>query len=228
MGRWKTEDKPIKRVHLAITAVVVGLGLIGGALGYLYYAEEPSQNTENLDPITMFPPVIEFSLTDHTGKAVTNEDYRGKLMLVAFGYTFCPDICPTGLWDMTMVMNALGAQADWVQPIFITVDPERDTAEALAEYLAAFHPSFVGLTGTPEQIASAAKTAKAHYFRSEPAEGVDEDEYSMGHTTSIYLVGIDGNGLAVFNFGMAPTAVDAMTERIRHFVNIQEVLAKSG
>ncbi len=210
---------------------MLGLGLVGGALGYLVFKDEPTQSAENLDPITMFPPNLKFSLTDHTGKAVTEEDYRDKLMFVAFGYTFCPDICPTGLWDMTMVMNALGEQADWVQPIFITIDPERDTVEAMRDYLAAFHPSFVGLTGTQEQIASAAKTARAHYFKSELSSDASaeegENDYSMGHTTSIYLIGIDGKGLAVFNFGMAATAVEEMTDRIRHFVNIQEALANS-
>lgn len=211
---------------------MVGLGLVGGALAYLTLSDDPSRNAENLDPITMFPPAIEFSLTDHTGQAVTDEDYRGKLMFVIFGYTFCPDICPTGLWDMTMVMEALGEQSDWVQPIFITIDPERDTVEAMREYVGAFHANFVGLTGTPEQIASAAKSARAHYFKSEVSDDAsvdnDEDDYSMGHTTSIYLTGIDGKGLAVFNFGMAATAVEEMTDRIRHFVNIQEALAKSN
>ena len=101
----------------------------------------------------MFPPSGPFALTDHTGKKVTDEDYRGKFMLIAFGYTYCPDVCPTGLQTMSVVMDLLGEQADWVQPIFITIDPERDTPEVMKEYVAAFHPSLIGLTGTPQQIA---------------------------------------------------------------------------
>ncbi len=79
----------------------------------------------------MYPPSGSFALTDHTRKQVTNEDYRGKLMLIAFGYTYCPDICPTGLQDLSVVMDMLGKHADWVRPIFITVDPKRDTPEVL-------------------------------------------------------------------------------------------------
>ena len=101
----------------------------------------------------MFPPSGPFALTDHTGKKVTDEDYRGKFMLIAFGYTYCPDVCPTGLQAMSVAMDSLGEQADWVQPIFITIDPERDTPEVMKEYVAAFHPSLIGLTGTPQQIA---------------------------------------------------------------------------
>ncbi len=184
---------------------------------------------EQIDPITMYPPGAKFTLTDHTGEAVTDEDYRGKFMLIAFGYTFCPDICPTGLMDMAMVMKKLGKQADWVQPIFITIDPERDTPEVMREYVNAFHPRLIGLTGTPEQVAAAAKVSRADYFRTDsPSDSKKgSDDYSMGHTTSILLIGTDGKGLAVFNFGMAATVVEEMVERIRHFVNIQEALAKA-
>ncbi len=218
-------------MHIAIAVIIVGLGLAGGSLGYLFYTGGFDQNTDNLDPITMFPPATRFSLTDHTGKAVSDEDYRGKFMLIAYGYTFCPDICPTGLMDMTLVMNALGKQAEWVQPIFITIDPARDTPQVMREYVDAFHPKFIGLTGTAQQIASAAESSRAYYFKNETSDAAgedkDDDDYSMGHTTSIYLVGPDGRGLAVFNFGMAATAVEEMTSRIRHFVNVQEALAKA-
>ena len=94
-----------------------------------------------------------FTLTDQNGRAVTEKDYQGKLMLVFFGYTFCPDVCPTALGDVALALDALGADARAVKPLFITIDPERDTAAILAAYVPLFHESLVGLTGTSEQIA---------------------------------------------------------------------------
>jgi protein SCO1/2 len=179
----------------------------------------------------MFPPAARFALTDHTGKQVTDQDYRGKLMLIAFGYTYCPDVCPTGLQAMAVAVDLLGDQADRVQPIFVTIDPERDTPEVLREYVAAFHPKLIGLTGTPRQIADAAEGFRVYYNKldlpKDEAEDSDADDYFMGHTTSIYLVGTDGKGLAVFNFGMAATAVEEMADRMRHFINIQAALAEA-
>jgi protein SCO1/2 len=132
---------------------------------------------------------------------------------------------------MSAAVDLLGEQADWVRPIFITIDPERDTPELLKEYVAAFHPRLIGLTGTPRQIARAAEGYRVYYNRLEPTkdegEDKDDDDYLMGHTTSIHLVGTDGKGLAVFNFGMAATAVEEMADRMRHFINIQEALAKA-
>ena len=117
----------------AILIIFLGLGLSGGALGYLMFGDGLFRTAGKLDPITMYPPSGPFALTDHNGKQVTDEDYRGKLMLIAFGYTYCPDVCPTGLAAMAAAMDSLGEQADWVQPIFITIDPERDTADVLKE-----------------------------------------------------------------------------------------------
>ncbi|MDP6351000.1 MAG: SCO family protein, partial [Alphaproteobacteria bacterium] len=201
--------------------------LAGGALGYLAYTDGQILKSEQIDPITMFPPGAPFALTDHTGKKVTDEDYRGKFMLIAFGYTYCPDVCPTGLAAMSVAVDLLGEQADWVQPIFITIDPERDTPEVLKEYVTAFHPRLIGLSGTRRQIADAAEGYRVYFNKLEPLkdEDGDDDDYLMGHTTSIYLVGTDGKGVAVFNFGMAATAVEEIADRMRHFINIQEALA---
>ncbi len=221
----------MNKFRLAILVIVLGFGLAGGAVGYLLYSDPVP---EKIDPITMYPPSGPFALTDHTGRAVTDQDYRGKLMLIAFGYTYCPDVCPTGLQAMSTTMDLLGEQAEWVRPIFITIDPARDTPEALKEYVTAFHPKLIGLTGTPEQVAQAAEGYRVYYNKILPPKDEagdknedEDDEYAMGHTTSIYLVGVEGRGLAVFNFGMAATEVDAMTGRIRHFVNIQEALARA-
>ncbi len=221
----------MRKFRMAILIIILGFSFAGGAAGYLLYTNEQIRKAESIDPITMFPPAGPFALTDHTGRQVTNEDYRGKFMLIAFGYTYCPDVCPTGLQTMSAAMNLLGKQADWVQPIFVTIDPERDTPEVMREYVALFHPNLIGLTGTPEQISQAAKGFRVYYNKSglgnKKGEDKDDGEYWMDHTASIYLVGIDGRGLAVFNFGMAATAVEEIVDRMRHFINIQEAIAKA-
>lgn len=179
----------------------------------------------------MKPPGGPFTLVDHNGRTITNEDYSGKFMLIAFGYTYCPDVCPTGLQGMSEVMDMLGEKADQLQPIFITIDPERDTPDVLKEYVAAFHPRLIGLSGTSQQLADVAREFQVFYSKITPhsdegkSEDGEQDNYSMGHTTSIYLVSTDGKGLAVFNM-MVP-AVEKMAERILHFINIHEALAKT-
>jgi len=130
-----------------------------------------------------------FALTDHTGKLRTDVELRGKLLVIYFGYTYCPDICPADLMAISIALDRLGAIADAVQPIFITVDPERDTVEHLAEYVAAFHPRLLGLTGTPDQIRSVATAYKTYFAKAENARGKD---YVVDHTAFIYLVGRDG------------------------------------
>src|SRR5690606_11015171 len=98
-----------------------------------------------------------FALTDHTGERVTDQDFRGRYMLVYFGYTWCPDVCPTELQVISSALDELGDKAAQIRPIFITVDPERDTVAQMADYVANFHPSFVGLTGSSEEVAAVAK-----------------------------------------------------------------------
>src|SRR5690349_7329011 len=98
-----------------------------------------------------------FTLVDHTGKQVTDRDFRGRIMLVFFGFTFCPDVCPSGLQVIAAALDKLGPQAQKITPILITIDPERDTPAQLAAYVKSFHPRLVGLTGTPEEIAAVVK-----------------------------------------------------------------------
>jgi cytochrome oxidase Cu insertion factor (SCO1/SenC/PrrC family) len=132
-----------------------------------------------------------FTLIDHTGRTRSDSEFRGRLMIVYFGYTFCPDVCPTDLQAITQALNALGPLAAEVQPIFITIDPERDTA-VLAQYVSAFHPSLIGLTGSPEAIRKVANSYKAFY-----AKNSDErtGEYSIDHSGVIYLMGRNGEYL---------------------------------
>ncbi len=136
-----------------------------------------------------------FRLLDHTGREVTEKTYDGKWRLVFFGYTFCPDICPTTLSTIADVMDLLGADAERVQPLFISIDPERDDVEAVAAFVKAFHPSIVGLTGTPEQIAATARSFRVYYARIEDESA--PEGYLMDHSAFIYLMGPDGRFVTV-------------------------------
>ena len=152
-----------------------------------------------------------FTLTDQNGRVRSDRDFRGKLMIVYFGYTFCPDVCPADLMAITQALDALGPAADGIQPIFITVDPERD-AEVLAEYLRAFHRSFVGLTGTQGEIRKVANAYKAFYAKLPPAA---DGEYAVDHTGMIYLMGREGEYL-----GFLPPQTDPqkLTEVLRKYL----------
>jgi len=130
-----------------------------------------------------------FSLTDHTGKPRTLADYKGKVVVVFFGYTQCPDVCPTTMAEMAGVMQKLGPQADQVQVLFITLDPERDTQPLLASYVPAFDKRFVGLYGTPEQTAKTAKDFKVFYSK---VPGKDPGSYTIDHMAGSYVFDKDG------------------------------------
>ena len=132
------------------------------------------------------PPLFaDFELTDHRGMIQTEEDFKGRWMLVFFGFTNCPDVCPTTLSEVAAVMEGLGDEAAKVQPIFITIDPERDTPTALAEYVPLFDAGIIGLTGTPEQIAATSETFPIFFERIE--EATAPGGYTMGHTSHLFL-----------------------------------------
>ena len=151
-----------------------------------------------------------FTLVDHTGKTVTERDFAGRFMLVSFGFTYCPDVCPNTLTLMTETLNRLGDKGDRVVPMLITIDPERDTVEQLKEYVRHFHPRLVALTGTVEQVADVARKYRVYYAKVRP-EGSGEQEYLMDHTALIYLMGPDGQFRTHFPH---TTDVDAMTRRL--------------
>lgn len=150
-----------------------------------------------------------FTLVDDTGKRVTDKDYRGRYMLVFFGFTSCPDICPAGLQLISAALDKLGPKADRVTPIFISVDPERDTPQKLATYVKNFNPHLVGLTGTPEEIAAVAKAYKVFYQK--VANQSSPADYGMDHTSIIYLMDPDGEFVTHFT---PTTTVDAMTAKL--------------
>jgi cytochrome oxidase Cu insertion factor (SCO1/SenC/PrrC family) len=145
-----------------------------------------------------------FALTDQHGAAVTDASYRGRWMLVYFGYTFCPDVCPTELQTIAGALDKLGPQADRIAPLFVTVDPERDTAAALADYVKLFDDRIVGLTGTPDQIAAVARAYRVYYAKATPK---NSSTYLMDHSSFMYLMGPDGKFRALFRQGMSPQAL---------------------
>jgi cytochrome oxidase Cu insertion factor (SCO1/SenC/PrrC family) len=150
-----------------------------------------------------------FALIDQAGKERSDTDFRGKFVILYFGYTYCPDICPADLMQIGLAVDKLGPAGDDVQPLFISVDPERDTPDVLAKYVAAFHPRLLGLTGTPRQIRAVADSYKAYYAKYTPPEG---GVYLIDHTGFTYLVGRDGQYAGFFPPG---TSADRMVEIIR-------------
>lgn len=135
-----------------------------------------------------------FMLEDGNGRPVSDRDFRGKYMLVYFGYTFCPDVCPTTLNEVADALDHLGPKADMLQPIFITVDPKRDTPAVMKQYAADFSPRLIGLTGTPEEIAEVAREYRVYY--AEHRTGPGPNDYSMDHSSVLYLMGPDGKFIA--------------------------------
>lgn len=164
-----------------------------------------------------------FEMTAHTGENVTERSFDGKLRLVFFGYTFCPDVCPTTLNSVALTLDELGDDAARVQALFITVDPARDTPEVLAEYTAAFHPGILGLSGSPEQTAAIAKSYKAYFAKVEDSDN-DPEAYLMDHTVYIYLMDRDGEFLALFSYPSDPQ--DMASEIVKYLKQAVEAPAQ--
>jgi cytochrome oxidase Cu insertion factor (SCO1/SenC/PrrC family) len=146
-----------------------------------------------------------FTLTDHLGNSRTDADFKGKYMMVYFGYSFCPDICPAALSNMTEALTQLGTKADQIYPLFITIDPERDTSTHLARYIGIFHPRFVALTGTPQQIEKAKKAYRVYGTKTKP-DGTST-EYVMDHSSIIYVMDRQGRFVAHFNHTTPPQEI---------------------
>jgi len=145
-----------------------------------------------------------FTLTSSDNKTVTDADFRGKYMLVFFGFTHCPDQCPVSLKTMTDALNLMGKKADAIVPIFITVDPERDTPQRLAEYAQSFHPKLVSLTGSMEAIRQATDAYKAVYSRAEKKAEQAPDAYNMNHSSIIYFMDKQGEYITHFRYDITP------------------------
>jgi protein SCO1/2 len=144
-----------------------------------------------------------FKLVDQNGQVVTDQDLKGRPFLVFFGFTHCPDVCPTTLFEVSEILRALGPDADRARALFITVDPERDTPAAMKDYLSSFDPHLSGLTGDPAEIAAVAKAYRV-YFKKVP---LDEGNYTMDHTAIVYLMDKTGRFVSPFNI-KRPTDVE--------------------
>jgi len=183
----------IKRYHvIAIAALVIAAGVVG----FTAYRYLTPATTASLGEALVGGP---FTLTDQNGKQVKNSDFAGHYMLVYFGYTFCPDVCPAELQVMSAALDAMGSAAKNVVPIFVTIDPERDTPVVLKQYMSNFNPRFVALTGTPKQIAAVAKEYRVYYAK---AKGWQQagDNYLMDHSSIIYLMGPNGKFVKHFTY----------------------------
>lgn len=154
-----------------------------------------------------------FSLIDETGRRVTEATFRGRFMLVYFGFVYCPDVCPTELARMAAALDLLGEAAEEVQPILVSIDPERDTPEALAQYTDLFHPRLLGLTGSEAEIAAAAKAYRVYYAK--VRTGPEPDAYTMDHSAFTYLMDRAGALVALFH---PETTPEAMAEAIRRAI----------
>jgi protein SCO1/2 len=150
-----------------------------------------------------------FELVDQNGRTVTERDLKGRPFLVFFGFTRCPDICPTTLFEVSEIMRALGKDAERVGALFITVDPERDTPAALKDYLSSFDPHLAGLTGEPAAVAAVAKAYRV-YFKKVP---LDQGGYTMDHTAIVYLMDKEGRFVAPFSLKRTTEAAAADLRR---------------
>ena len=158
-----------------------------------------------------------FALTDQNGRRVTDRDFAGRYRLIYFGYTFCPDVCPTDLQKIGAGLRQFERsdpqRAERVQPIFITVDPARDTPATLRTYVANFHPRLIGLTGSPEEIARVARAYGVYFQRDEPAPGTAPRDYLVDHSRTAVVYGPDGKPIAMVPFDQGPGGVAAELKR---------------
>jgi cytochrome oxidase Cu insertion factor (SCO1/SenC/PrrC family) len=186
--------KRLKRTGILCAVALV----IGAGIGLQDVRHQNSIITQESKPIAGIKIGGPFTLTDQNGGAVTEKILEGKYALIYFGFTSCPAICPTELAKMTKALNALGAKADNIQPVFITVDPERDTPEVLKSYVTLFHPRLLGLTGSQAQIDAALKNYRIYATKRQEPNATD---YTMDHSSFIYFINPTGELLSIFRTG---------------------------
>jgi protein SCO1/2 len=188
-------------ILLVFSAFLAGLVLFLGVVLFVTRYEGPGGG-----PSAIGGP---FKLIDQDGKPITDQDFKGRPLLVFFGYTHCPDICPTTLFEMSEVLRALGKDADRVNALFITVDPERDTAAAMKDYLSSFDPHLRGATGDRAEVDAAEKAYRV-YAKKVPLK---DGDYSMDHTALVYLMDKQGRFVAPFKLDRKPEEAAADLRR---------------
>jgi cytochrome oxidase Cu insertion factor (SCO1/SenC/PrrC family) len=186
----------------AVAAVTIGLGL-----GFLIPITRP-------DSVVTRPAIGgPFALVNQQGEPVTEKSFAGRYMLVYFGYTYCPDVCPTELQTMNNALEILGDQSKGIDPVFITIDPERDTVEQMKTYASHFHPRLQALTGTIDQTKAAARAYGVYFARARDTGATTE--YLMDHSSIVFLMGLDGGYVTHFRGGTSP---EDMARQIRRFL----------
>ena len=208
--------------------VLLAILAVGGGGAFLWFrnaAEStPAESTGRAQSARLMNELMSgkariggpFTLTDQHGKPTSLADFRGKLVLLYFGYTFCPDVCPTDLLTMAQTVGMLGAQGGGVQPVFVTLDPERDTQALLGNYVEAFHPRFVALRGSEDEVRRVAMTYKIYFEKLRPPGSA---AYLIDHMAFVFLLDRDGKYLAFFPPG---------TTAERMAVMVREHLAQPG
>jgi cytochrome oxidase Cu insertion factor (SCO1/SenC/PrrC family) len=190
-----------------------GIARAWGLIALLALFLSPWQAPAHEPRVTPLPPepaaVIggPFQLVAHTGATVTDRDFRGRYLLVFFGFTDCPDVCPLALQNMALALEDLAAESEMARALFITVDPERDSPDVLAHHVAHFHPNMVGLTGSPAQIEAAAAAFHVHYRRPGQENSAPAAGGLIEHSAYIYLLGPDGKYRHAFHHSVSPSAI---------------------
>jgi cytochrome oxidase Cu insertion factor (SCO1/SenC/PrrC family) len=195
------------RPKLIFASVMIILAVIAAALALTLRADGPQSSGTALigGPFTM---------VNQKSETVTEKTYAGQYTLVFFGFTFCPDVCPTELQVITAAFNQMGADAEKITPIFVTIDPERDTPDVMANYVTSFHPRLQGLTGTPEQVAVMAKAY--HIYYQKVPDPKNPKDYEMDHSAIIYLMGPDGKFLKHFTYSTDAKALSDALQKVLH------------
>jgi protein SCO1/2 len=206
-----------KRVALMTLAA-----LVGSLVGYgLFLLLDPTRQAEEQETRVAVKPLVggPFELVNQDGELVSEKDFLGRPMLIYFGYATCPDVCPLDLMKMSQSLKLLGDAGETVQPIFISIDPERDTPEVIKTYVSRFADGLIGLTGSNEQVATAAKAYRVYYAKTgeDGGEAVDGETYWMAHSNLFYLMDEAGTFLAFFDADATP---ETMAEGLRQHLNL--------
>ncbi len=204
MAKTPKQKSALPMIMAVLTAVVLSIGL-------LFYLSSMKRK-DDAAPLIGGP----FELTDFNGRPFTEQNLKGKYSLIYFGYTYCPDVCPTELQTMTQALEMLGPLAKKIQPVMISVDPARDTPQVLKDYLSNFYPTFIGLTGTPEQIKKAGDAYRVFYRKTDQKSTSD---YLMDHSSIVYLMDRNGHYLKHFAYGTTP---EKLAEGIRKAIEKDE------
>jgi protein SCO1 len=207
---WAKQRWLFRRADRALIAfALVGFVAAGSFLGWKIATGTGPQQRAIAGGAVATP----FSLTAHNGQTVTADSFRDKYALVSFGYTFCPDVCPTTLNTLSVALDILGDRADNIVTAFITIDPQRDTVAVLRAYVANFNPHILGLTGAPEHIRTLAKAYQVYYARA-PGGKPDDPDYLMEHSAGIYLIGPDGRIVQTFPHSAAAEDIAAAVKSV--------------